>query len=162
MSRTPLLILSAVFGLLMASCDIEGEDVAFFNNVNELVVIGKTTADLSFDRTRVPMIVHLHRSETFGDVPSARLMLDWYRVDEQGNKVSLSETKRVYFDAISEGDYYARAFIDLNKDSKLSRGEPWNVWEDEYRDPKVVRVREESRWKLEFVFGERVGRLPTL
>ena len=162
MRRTPLLILSGIFGLTMTSCDIEGEDVAFFNNVNELVVVGKTTADLSFDRTRVPMIVHLHRTETFVDVPSARLMLNWYRVDEQGNKVGLSETKRVFFDAISEGDYYALAFIDLNRDSRLSRGEPWEVWEDEFRDPKVVRVREESRWKLEFVFGERSGRLPTL
>ena len=82
-------------------------------------------------------------------------------VDDQGNKVGLSETKRVYFDGVSEGNYYARGFLDLNGDSELNRGEPWDVWEDASGDPRVVRVREESRWKLEFVFDGRIGRLPS-
>jgi hypothetical protein len=145
----------------MTGCDIEGEDVALFNNVNELVIIGKAGEELSFDRTRVHMFVHLHRSPHFTDVPSARLMLKWYRIDEQGNKVALSETRRLFFDAVSEGDYFARAFLDVTGDSEPSRGEPLDVWRDDWGEPKVVRVREESRWKLEFVFDERVGRLPT-
>jgi hypothetical protein len=152
----------ALLALAGSACDLEGEDVALFNNVNELVVVGKTTAELNFDRTRVPMFVHLHRSPDFRDVPAARLSLSWYRIDEQGNKVALSETRRVFFDAVTEGDYYARAFIDLDRDSEPTRGEPLDVWRDDLSEPKVVRVREESRWKLEFVFEERVGRLPTL
>ncbi len=155
---TLFVLISLAFG----GCDIEGEDVAFFNNVNELVVVGKTTGNVSFDRVRVAMVVHLHGSPDFDDVPSARLTLTWYRIDEQGNKVGVSETKRVFFDAVSEGDYYARSFIDLDGDSEPSRGEPSAVWTNNSGDPKVVPIREESRWKLEFVFDERVGRLPTL
>jgi hypothetical protein len=91
-----VLLLPAVIVFLMTGCDIEGEDVALFNNVNELVIIGKAGEELSFDRTRVHMFVHLHRSPHFTDVPSARLMLKWYRIDEQGNKVALSEGCRAY------------------------------------------------------------------
>lgn len=155
-----VVVLSVITASLVG-CDIEGEDVALFNNINELVIVGRTTDEVSFDRTRVRMFVHLHRSSHFNDVPSARLNLKWYRTDDQGNRVGLSETSRIFFDAVSEGDYYARAFLDLNGDSELSRGEPWDVWSDAFGEPEMVRVREESRWKLVFEFDERVGRLPT-
>jgi len=154
-------VVLSVISASLTGCDIEGEDVALFNNVNELVIVGRTTDDVSFDRTRVRMFVHHHRSSHFNDVPTARLNLKWYRTDDQGNRVGLSETSRVFFDPVSEGNYYARAFLDLDGDSELGRGEPWDIWSDAFGEPEMVRVREESRWKLVFEFGERVGRLPT-
>lgn len=157
MTRISTALLSAALCLSIAACDIEGEDVALFNNINELVIVGRNADAAHFDNINTKMLVHLHRSDSFHDVPSARLSLQWYRVDSQGNYVPMAETQRTFYDAVSEGNYYAIAFVDLNRDSEPSRGEPIDVWTDSYGDPKVIRVREESRWKLVFDF-ERPGR----
>ncbi len=153
MTRTCTSVLAASLCFSIAACDIEGEDVALFNNINELVIVGRNADADHFDSINTKMLVHLHRSDGFHDVPSARLSLGWYRVDSQGNHVPMAETSRTFYDAVSEGDYYALAFVDLNRDSELSRGEPVDVWTDSYGEPKVIRVREESRWKLVFDFA---------
>lgn len=155
MNRLLISIVAATLAFSFSGCDIEGEDAALFNNINELVIVGRNARASEFDNVNIRMLVHLHRSADFHDVPSARLSLRWFRVDGQGNYVPLAETSRTFYDAVSEGDYYAIAFVDLDRDSELSRGEPVDVWADSYGDPQVVHVREESRWKLVFDFGAR-------
>lgn len=158
MFRATVVAVVVLAGIAQSSCDlsaIEGEDVAIFNNVNELVVVGRNTAGFRFDHMDVRMFVHLHRDSRFRDEPSARLSLKWFKVDDQGNHVALDETSRMFFDAATEGDFYARAFIDIDRDSELTDGEPWDVWADSYDSPKVVKIREESRWRLVFEFDRR-------
>lgn len=138
--------------LALAGCDAEGPDAALFNNANELHITGVDTGTIKFDHANTLMIVHLNRDPGFNGVPSARLTLDWTETDQQGNKMAVDHTTKIFLKAVPPGDYYACAFIDLNKNSKVDDNEPYAEWMDETGRLKIVPVKKESRWKLRFVF----------
>lgn len=132
----------------------EGEDASLFNGVNELEITGTISiAPLDFDHMTVPMKVHLFTSENFQSVPSKRLTLNWYRRDDQGNNVAVNEANTTFYNGVSVGDYYAVAFIDLNRNSEVDANEPYDIWTESNGDPKIIRVREESRWEIDFLFS---------
>ena len=143
--------------LLLAGCDLEGEDASLFNNVNELIVTGRNTGQYVFDPEATLMLVHLHTDPLLAGTPSARLSLSWHATDAQGNVVALGETQQRFINAAAPGDYYARAFIDVNRNSRLDGGEPYADWTDAAGALRVLRVREESRWRLVFSFRQRYG-----
>ena len=121
----------------------------------ELVISGHNSANFDFDHLSTLMIVHLHQQADFGDTPTAQLTLDWAETDAQNNRVPVNETKRLFFDAVSPRDYYARAFIDINKNSAIDASEPFAIWLDQDGFPKILPVREESRWQLAFYSNAR-------
>ena len=156
--KTPLFLFAVLLTIACFSfsgCDIEGLDASLFNNVNELVISGHNSGNFDFDHLSTLMIVHLHKQSDFGDKPTAQLTLDWVETDAQNNRVPVNETKSLFFDAVSPGDYYARAFIDINRNSAIDVSEPFAIWLDQDGFPKIIPVREESRWKVAFYFNAR-------
>lgn len=140
-----------IFNIWIWSCN-EGTDASLLNNVNELIITGRNSADFDFNHFSTEMIVHLYDNSDFTGVPEKVLTLKFTDTDEQQNVVAVNETTVNFLDAISPGDYYANAFIDLNGNSKIDSGEPYAIWLNTLGKPKVIEVREESRWKILFDF----------
>ena len=76
------------------------------------------------------------------------------RKNDQDSLVAVNQISVGYIDIVVPGDYYAYAFIDLNGNSEVDANEPYEEWLDEQGNPKMIEIREESRWVLLFEFEE--------
>jgi hypothetical protein len=130
----------------------QGTDASLLNNVNELVITGKNTNNYIFDHMTVEMAIHIYDNNDFTGVPQKRLSVKFTDIDNNNIEVAVNEQTVSFLKAISPGDYYAYAFIDINRNSKMDVGEPFDVWLNNQNTPKVIKVREESRWEILFKF----------
>lgn len=140
-----------IISLSLFSC-AQGTDASIFNNVNELVVTSKNSGNFVFDHKTVKVNIQLFDNKELIGTPFSRLEMEMTQKDEQNNILDINEKKVTYLNAISEGDYYACAFIDLDKDSEVDANEPYAEWATVEGEPIMIQVREESRWEIEFRF----------
>jgi hypothetical protein len=133
---------------------MEGEDASLLNNMNELIVTGVNKANFEFDHFENEMLTHLYNNPDFSGVPENRLSQLFVKQNDQDSLVAVNQVSVTYVDIVVPGDYYAYAFIDLNNNSEVDINEPYKEWLDEMGDPKVIEVKEESRWVLLFEFEE--------
>jgi hypothetical protein len=132
----------------------EGYDASLLNNMNELVITGKNVGNFEFDHMSIEMLTHLYNNEEFTGVPDIRLSQMFTQMNQQDSLVAVNEKRMTYVDMVSAGDYYAFSFIDLNSNFEVDANEPFDVWLNDMGNPKMIEVREESRWEILFEFEE--------
>jgi len=153
MKQNIFIYLFFIFFIGFWSCN-EGLDASLFNNVNELEITGKNSGNYEFNHLSTDMVIYFHNNLSFDGIPEKRLSMKFTDIDENNKTISVNEKTTSFFDAMSPGDYYAYSFIDFNQNSKLDSGEPYDIWQNSQGYPKMIQVREESRWELLFVFNK--------
>ncbi len=145
------LFLCLVISIGFWSCT-EGPDAALFNNLNELIITGRNQGNFDFDHMSREMLTHLYDNPGFTGVPEKRLSLMFTEKNQQDSLVAVDEKTVNFMGIVSPGNFYAYAFIDLNRNSELDAHEPYDIWLNDDGSPKMIEVTEESRWKILFEF----------
>lgn len=151
MKNISISVLIFVLSFLLNTCN-QGTDASLLNNVNELVITGKNKNNYNFDHLTVEMIIDIYDNREFSGIPQKKLYMRLTTNDPQNNEIAVNEKTTNFLNAISPGDYFAYAFIDLNRNSQLDIAEPYDVWLNNQNFPKTIPVREESRWEILFEF----------
>jgi hypothetical protein len=139
--------------LTLISCK-DGDDAAFFNNTNEMVVNVDIPLSYEFDRLTIPVIVEYFDNNSFKGKAAGTQSVNMFKENEANEKV-ISETSGITsYNLLDSGAYYAHCFIDLNKNGEKNKEEPFMVFNNNDGTPKEVKVMKESRRTLDFDFSE--------
>lgn len=139
--------------LTLLSCK-DGDDAAFFNNTNEMVVNVDIPLSYEFDRLSIPVIVEYFDNKTFKGKAAGTQSIDMFRENETNEKVISETSGNTAYNLLDSGAYYAHCFIDLNRNGEKNNEEPFMVFNNNDGTPKEVKVMKESRRTLDFDFSE--------
>jgi len=144
------IILSAIIILFSCQDRQDGDDAAVFNNTNETVIEINVPNSFSFDRLNIPVRVNFYDNPNYsGAITCSRsLMMTKSETDEDGKSIKIPTTSAssMSYDLLEPGDYYAFAYLDMNKNSKYDSNEPKKEIENK------IHVLKESRRTLKFNF----------
>lgn len=139
--------------LTILSCQ-DGDDAAFFNNTNEMVVNVTIPLSYDFDRLRTPVIVEYFDNITLKGKAKGVQSVDMFRENEANEKVISESSGTTAYNLLDSGSYYAHCFIDLNSNGEKNNEEPFMIFNNNDGKPKEVKVMKESRRTLDFDFSE--------
>jgi hypothetical protein len=140
-----------IFLLFSLSACQDGDDASFLNNTNETVFVVNIPMSYVFDRQNTPVVVEFFDNNKFKGQAMKIENLFMLERDENDKVKPVEEYHMTYLNLLKQGNYYARCFIDLNKNGRQDRNEPISYFYSK-DNPKKIRVLKESRRTISFDF----------